>query len=147
MAELRAADEGDLAFVRSLLEQAGLPASDLAGSKPQFTVLFEDGRIIAASALERFGTAALVRSVVVAGDRRGSGLGRTIVQELERVARAGGINRLILLTQTAREFFARQGYRVIERSEAPQDVQGSEEFRSLCPASAICMTKLLSDSE
>jgi len=147
VAELRAADEGDLAFVRPLLEQARLPNSDLAGSKPQFTVLLEDGRIIAAGALERFGTAALVRSVVVAGDRRGSGLGRTIVQELERVARAGGINRLILLTQTAREFFARQGYRVIERSEAPQDVQRSEEFRLLCPASAICMTKLLSDSE
>ena len=147
MAELRAGDQVDLAVVRPLLEQAGLPTSDLAGSKPQFTVLFEDGRIIAAGALERFGTAALVRSVVVAGDRRGSGLGRTIVQELERVARAGRINRLILLTQTAREFFARQGYRVIKRSEAPQDVQGSEEFRSLCPASAICMTKLLSDSE
>jgi amino-acid N-acetyltransferase len=97
--------------------------------------------------LERFGTSALVRSVVVAGDRRARGLGRTIVQELERLARAGRINRLILLTQTAREFFARQGYRVIERSDAPQDVQGSEEFRSLCPASAICMTKLLSDFE
>jgi amino-acid N-acetyltransferase len=147
VAELRAADEGDLAVVRPLLEQAGLPTNDLAGSKPQFTVLCEDGRIIAAGALERFGTAALVRSVVVAADRRGSGLGRTIVQELERAARAGKISRLILLTQTAREFFARQGYRVIERGEAPQDVRGSEEFRSLCPASAICMTKLLSDSE
>jgi amino-acid N-acetyltransferase len=147
VAKLRAADEGDLAVVRPLLEQAGLPTSDLAGSKPQFTVLCEGGRIIAVGALERFGTAALVRSVVVAADRRGSGLGRTIVQELERVAPAARISRLILLTQTAREFFARQGYRVIERSEAPQDVQGSEEFRSLCPASAICMTKLLSDSE
>jgi amino-acid N-acetyltransferase len=145
--ELRTADEGDLAVIRALLEQAGLPSSDLAASKPQFTVLFENGRIIAAGALERFGKSALVRSVVVAGDRRASGLGRTIVQELERVARAGRINRLILLTQTAREFFAHQGYRVIERSEAPQDLQGSEEFRSLCPASAICMTKLLSDSE
>jgi hypothetical protein len=36
---------------------------------------------------------------------------------------------------------------VIERIDVPQDVQGSEEFRSLCPASAVCMMKRLADSE
>ena len=49
-------------------------------------------------------------------------------------------------TKTAAEFFARQGYQVIERSAAPQDMQGSEEFRSLCPSSATCMAKNLPDS-
>jgi amino-acid N-acetyltransferase len=145
--ELRAATEEDLAAIRELLERAGLPTRDLATSKPRFSVLLEDGHIVAAGALERFGSSALVRSVVVAGDRCGTGLGRIIVQELESVARAAGIRRLILLTQTAREFFAHQRYCVIERSEAPQDVQQSEEFRSLCPASATCMLKVLNDSE
>ena len=108
-------------------------------------MLLEDGHIVAAGALERLGSSALVRSVVVAGDRRGTGLGRIIVQELENVARAAGIHRLILLTQTAREFFAHEGYRVIERRDAPEEVQRSEEFRSLCPASATCMMKVLDD--
>jgi N-acetylglutamate synthase-like GNAT family acetyltransferase len=49
----------------------------------------------------------------------------------------------VLLTQTARDFFAHLGYRVIDRSEAPEEVQGSEEFRSLCPASATCMVKMI----
>ncbi len=53
------------------------------------------------------------------------------------------IERLILLTQTAAAFFARYGYQVIGRSEAPADVQGTEEFRSLCPSSAACMAKRL----
>ena len=145
MAELRTTAAGDLAAIRALLEQAGLPTSDLAVSTPKFIVLREDGHIVAAGALERFGSSALVRSVVVAEDRRGAGLGRIIVQELEKVARAARIGRLILLTQTARQFFTQQGYRVIERSEAPQDMQGSEEFRSLCPASATCMMKVLTD--
>jgi amino-acid N-acetyltransferase len=144
--ELRAAVEEDLAAIRALLERAGLPTRDLALSKPRFSVLLDGGHIVAAGALERLGSSALVRSVVVAGDRRGTGLGRIIVQELESVARAGRIRRLVLLTQTAREFFAHQDYCVIERSEAPQDVQQSEEFRSLCPASATCMMKVLSDS-
>jgi amino-acid N-acetyltransferase len=67
------------------------------------------------------------------------------VSELERSAHAAQITQLILLTQTAAEFFAQQGYRVIERSSAPQDMQASEEFRSLCPSSAICMAKTLPD--
>jgi hypothetical protein len=51
----------------------------------------------------------------------------------------------VLLTQTAKRFFEHQGYRVIDRGEAPKDVQGSEEFRVLCPASATCMAKTLFD--
>jgi hypothetical protein len=34
---------------------------------------------------------------------------------------------------------------VIERSSAPQNMQASEEFRLLCPSSAICMAKTLPD--
>ena len=84
--------------------------------------------------------------MVVAPDRRGSGLGQMIVCELERLARAAGIIELILLTQAAAEFFAHQGYRVIERASAPRDMQASDEFRSLCPSSATCMAKSLRDS-
>ena len=70
MAELRAAAGQDLAGVRLLLEQAGLPTSDLTTSKPEFTVLWDDGRVVAAGALQPFGSAALMRSVVVAGEVR-----------------------------------------------------------------------------
>jgi amino-acid N-acetyltransferase len=135
----------DLSAIRALLEHCGLPTSDLESARPEFAVIRENGQVIAAGALQRFGSSALLRSVVVTADRRGSGLGHTIVSELERSAHAAQITQLILLTQTAAEFFAQQGYRVIERSSAPQDMQASEEFRSLCPISAICMAKMLPD--
>jgi N-acetylglutamate synthase-like GNAT family acetyltransferase len=139
--ELRAASKDDLTAVRQLLESAGLPTSDLASAEPQFAVIREGKQIIATGALQRFGSVALLRSVAVAPDRRGAALGRRIVQELERIARVHEIRRLVLLTETAREFFAHLGYRVIDRAEAPQEVRGSEEFRSLCPSSASCMVK------
>lgn len=145
--ELRAAFEHDLAAVHRLLESSGLPTGDLATAKPQFVVIRDGEQIIAAGALERFGSVALLRSVAVAPDRRGASLGRRIVQELERAARATDIGRLVLLTQTARDFFTRLGYRVIKRADAPQEVQGSEEFRSLCPASATCMVKTITESD
>jgi amino-acid N-acetyltransferase len=136
----------DLNAIRALLERSGLPTSDLESAQPEFAVIRQDGQVVAAGALQRFGTAALLRSVVVAADRQGSGLGRSVVSELERLAQAAGIRRLVLLTQTAKDFFARQGFRTIERSSAPLDIQASEEFRSLCPSSAICTAKDLASS-
>ena len=141
MSEVASASVQDLAAIRALLEGSGLPTSDLESARPEFAVIRENGRVVAAGALQRFGSSALLRSVVVAPDRRGSGLGRSVVSELERLARAAHIGQLILLTQTAADFFARQGYHVIERASAPEDMQASEEFRSLCPSFAVCMAK------
>jgi amino-acid N-acetyltransferase len=139
----RAASQDDLIAIRALLESAGLPTSDLTSARPEFVAIHEGESLVAAGALQRFGPSALLRSVVVSSARRGTGLGGSIVSELERIAREARIARLILLTQTADKFFARRGYQVIERSAAPVDVQGSEEFRSLCPTSAVCMAKVL----
>ena len=60
---------------------------------------------MAAGALERFGAAALLRSVVVVPDRRGAGFGSAIVRELESTARAAHIDCVVLLTETAPKFF------------------------------------------
>jgi amino-acid N-acetyltransferase len=146
MSRVDAASSQDLIAIRALLERAGLPTSDLESAQPDFTVIRANGKVIAAGALQCFGPSALLRSVVVEPDHRRSGLGRLIVGELERSARAARITQLILLTQSATEFFARQGYRTIERSAAPEELQGSAEFRSLCPSSATCMAKSLEDS-
>jgi len=121
----------------------GLQPGDLTASKPEFIVAYEHAELIGAGALQRFAAVALLRSVAVAPHRRASGLGRLIVQELERRARAADVTQLVLLTQAARRFFERQGYRAIERQSVPQAVQASEEFRSLCPTSATCMAKTL----
>jgi N-acetylglutamate synthase-like GNAT family acetyltransferase len=145
VSKVEAASSADLGSIRTLLEGSGMPTSDLAAASPEFFVVRDAGRVVAAGALERFGSAALLRSVVVAADRRSRGLGQLVTRELERAAARAGIIELILLTETAAGFFERQGYRVIERSAAPAAVQQSAEFRSLCPSSATCMSKNLSE--
>lgn len=142
---LRTGTERDASHIHALLERSGLPTSDLEVSQPQFIVLCEGAQIIGAGALQPFGSIALLRSVAVEPRLRGSGLGRMLVQELERRAYASDIAQLVLLTQTAKRFFEYQSYQVIDRQQVPQAVQGSEEFRSLCPASAICMVKMLAE--
>ena len=144
--QLRTGTEQDAASIRMLLEGAGLPTDDLLSSKPQFIVACEGKTLVAAGALQFFGACALLRSVVVASGVRGTGLGRIVVEDLERVARAAGITQLVLLTETARQFFEHQRYRVVDRHDVPREVQESEEFRSLCPASATCMAKTLAST-
>lgn len=141
---IRAGNAADRVAIRTLLEREKLPTSDLETSDIHFLVACDSNdRVRAAGALQWFGDAALLRSLSVAPELRGTGIGRRLVQELEGIARSRHLSEVVLLTTTAQDFFARQGYRTIERASAPRSVHASEEFRTLCPASAACMVKQL----
>jgi amino-acid N-acetyltransferase len=141
------ATTADRAIVRSLLAEAGLPVADLdLAPEPTFWVVRDAGRAIGAIGLERHGDVGLLRSLVVTAGRRRQGLGRTLVRTLEEHADATGVVQLVLLTETAETFFRRLGYAVIDRDIAPSAVAASAEFRTLCPSTAVCMTKRLSPS-
>jgi amino-acid N-acetyltransferase len=139
----RAATAADAQSIRDLLRRNELPTDDLSTARPDFVIAERAGQMIGIGALERFGTAALLRSVAVEPQWRGCGVGRLLIAELERRARRAAIEELILLTLTARDFFARLGYGSKLRDEVPAAMAGSAEFRSLCPASAHCMAKTL----
>ncbi len=141
---VREAAPGDIAAIVRLLGQAGLPASDLrGGSTVRFWVADHAGSVMGAVGLERHGDAALLRSLVVDPASRGTGVGLALVEAAESAARAGAVDELVLLTQTACDFFLHRGFSVIARDAAPPAVTGSAEFRALCPASAVCMAKPL----
>jgi amino-acid N-acetyltransferase len=143
-AAIRPADSDDLSSVARLLQTAGLPTADLASAHEfQSWVLEERGSVLGVVGLERFGRAALLRSLAVAPEYRKRGLGQELVARLEHDAQAQGIEQLVLLTETAQDFFKRLGYTAIDRAEVSDDVKQSAEFRSLCPASAVCMRKAL----
>lgn len=139
----RTAMPTDSQSIHALLQRSGLPASDLSTARPEFLIAERAGKMIGIGALERFGNAALLRSVAVEPQWRGSGVGRSIIAMFEQRAKAAGIDELVLLTLTAPDFFARLGYGAKNRDQVPSAVLGSAEFRSLCPASAHCMAKTL----
>jgi amino-acid N-acetyltransferase len=135
----------DLAAILALLEQAGLPRDDLTSGvdRVRFWVVRDGQHLLGAIGLESFGGAGLLRSLVVARAAQGAGLGSLLVGTLEAAAVAAGMTQLVLLTLTADKFFARRGYGVIGRATAPVAMRDAAEFRSLCPASAICMSKTI----
>jgi amino-acid N-acetyltransferase len=143
-ARIEVAGATDRAPIEALLRAAALPTADLGSATDlRLWAARDAGRVVGAIGLERHGTVGLLRSLVVAPELRGHGLGGLLVDALEHDARAAGLDSLVLLTQTAETFFAHRGYARIERAAAPHAVQESTEFRSLCPASAATMIKVL----
>jgi amino-acid N-acetyltransferase len=142
--EIRRGDSRDVGRMTSLLAASGLPTEDLTAI-PQLDVwlLEEGGEVIGSIALERYGSEGLLRSMAVAPDYRNQGLARRLVARLEQDARADGIDTIVLLTQTAEVFFERLGYSVTDRGAIGSAVKQSAEFRTLCPASARCMSRSL----
>jgi amino-acid N-acetyltransferase len=129
--------------VEALLSAAGLPLDGAAEAFTLGVVAREDGRIVAAAAIERFGASGLLRSVVVAPERRGTGLGRELVTAAEGLALEAGLGELYLLTETAVDWFPRLGYEVVDRATAAAAVGESVEFTTVCRDTGVPMRRSL----
>jgi amino-acid N-acetyltransferase len=108
-----------------------------------FLVATDGQDVLGAVALERYGDVGLLRSLVVAPAYKHRGVGRALVHAIEQLARGKGLGSLVLLTETANEFFGALGYQAGKRSDAPPIVQASSEFSFVCPVSAVYMEKRL----
>lgn len=143
--EFRALRAGDLPGVIALLKTCGLPTDDLSAVNLEHFELAVDvhGRIVGLAGFDRAGSDALLRSLAVAPDCRGRGLGDAMVMRRAAAARLAGVSAFYLLTTSAADYFRRLGYRDVARAEVPTAIAAHAQFRSLCPASATCLAKRL----
>ena len=133
-----------LAAVTRLLGEAALPSADLTEAK--LAHFLSHGAAEAPEGiigLELYPPVALLRSLAVASNVRGRGVGRALLADAERYARSQEVQDLYLLTTTAERFFAREGYERVPREAAPPAIQETVEFSTLCSASAALMRKRL----
>ncbi|HSK53141.1 MAG TPA: arsenic resistance N-acetyltransferase ArsN2 [Clostridia bacterium] len=141
--DIERAGPADRASIEALVTAAGLPLDGVADAFETGLVIRSEGAVVAAAAVEPYGTAGLLRSVVVDPRVRGTGLGRRIVEASERLATELGIRELYLLTETASDWFPRLGYRAVERASLPVAIRNSVEFTSACATTAVAMTRRL----
>lgn len=139
---IRAAQPGDLAQIRALVNAARLPSDDLSERSLGLFLVLEHGQVLqGVVGLERYGEAALLRSLVVADEARGRGYGRQLTTAAEALAQKSGVVTLYLLTTSAEAFFQGRGFRAINRDEPPSPIKGTAQFSALCPSTAIVMVK------
>jgi len=77
---IRRAEPQDLPEVLALLAEAQLPTAGVAEHFDTFFVVDDGIRIVACAGLELHGAAALVRSLAVATDMRGIGIGGGVLR-------------------------------------------------------------------
>jgi amino-acid N-acetyltransferase len=139
--KIRNATSSDFAAVEQLLLASKLPVEGAKENFSSFVVAEEGSTLAGAIGLEKYGSAALVRSAVVSPANRGTGVGRQLVERLLERANEEGIDDLYLLTTTAENYFPKFGFRPITRSTVPESVKASAEFRGACPDTAVVMRR------
>jgi len=132
--------------IKQALQASGLNHQDISPSQLQHFLIIKDesaSEMAGVVGLEPKGDVGLLRSLAVAKAYRRQGLGIELVRKIEEYARSQQIAVLYLLTLTADGFFARRGYQKTDRESAPSALQETNEFKSLCPQTAVCMKKCL----
>lgn len=132
----------DLSDILELLANVELPHNGVAENVDAFLVARdESSRPIATIGLERHGNTALLRSAAVAPEYQGCGIGSLLTERLLQRATNDGVERVVLLTTTAREFFAKRfGFCETSRSNYDQELAESSEWNLPRCSSAVCMS-------
>jgi amino-acid N-acetyltransferase len=136
----------DGSSILQLLRDADLPVDGLLDHLETAFVARIDDRIVGCAALEPYEDGALLRSVAVVPAMRGQAIGRRLVDAAIELADSLGAPAVYLLTTSAGRYFPKLGFAPITRAQVPASVQESVEFRSVCPASAEVLRRVLGDT-
>jgi amino-acid N-acetyltransferase len=124
--ELRRASLRDIPALLDLINsyaerQIMLPRTEfeLAENIRDFVVAWRGGELVACGALHFYSPASgEIRSLAVAPSLKGGGLGRAIVEALEREARENDLESLFAFTYVP-AFFRKLGFEEVDRGELP----------------------------
>jgi N-acetylglutamate synthase-like GNAT family acetyltransferase len=142
----REARPEDREKIRELLTETGLPVESVGGGTTKFYIAEDGGRFLGTAGFEFYGDDALLRSVAIQPSHQRHGIGSLIVSRMLDEARRGKITKVILLTETAKDFFLRKGFRPVDRSVITnEELKKSSEFAFACPATAVCMVLNLTE--
>lgn len=133
----------DFEEIRGLLRSANLPFEDVENGIGQFILVRRNKELAGCVGLQICGNDALLRSLVVSEKEQNRGLGTALVQEILEYASRLNLANIYLLTDTAENFFKNRGFNNADRSDAPDAIRETSEFSSICPSSAIFMSKRL----
>jgi arsenate reductase len=127
------------------LKDENLPTDDLGEPNRTFYVYRSlAGAVFGYGGYELYGQDVFLRSVVVTPDGRGKRIGRNLVPLLLYRAYRQGARTAWLLTNTAAGFFEKIKFQRRPRTEAPAAILETRQAQSLCPSSAVLLSKTIS---
>lgn len=133
-----------LPALAAALGAASLPADDIdLPGRTFYRFTSPAGEVVGYGGVELYGSDALLRSIVVQPGHRRHGYGKAVVARLMAEAGAAKVKAAYLLTTSAKAFFEKAGFTVIDRAAAPAAILGTTQVAGLCPASASLLVRTL----
>ena len=126
----------------AILEEAELH-TDIEAHLNHFLVARHDGHSVGCIGMEVYCGDALFRSLAVRPAFQGLGLAQRLYERLVERAKGIGVRRAYLLTKTIEPLAERWGFHRIDRSQVPEAIRDTSEFRGTCCASAVAMWREL----
>ena len=109
---------------------------EIATNIRSYSIIKKDNKIVAIGALHIYSTSlAEIRSLAVSKEYQKQGLGKQIVNELEKEAKYLGIKKLLTLTYQ-KEFFEKLGFIEIPKEKVPEHKVWSDCIK--CPHFPNC---------
>lgn len=135
---LRAAANNDENEIINMLNSAGLTTAGVLGNMDQFTVA-DNGEIIGAIGMvpDDAGSV-LLRSLIVKEKYRNAGIADALLHAAPKSG-SGLIRTVYLLTNTAEKYFAKRGYKMVERAEIPCMLLEKSLQGKACSSCSSCM--------
>jgi amino-acid N-acetyltransferase len=93
--------------------------------------------------LEKYNNVGLLRSLAVTDLFKNRQVGTRLIRHIFDLCASEHIDKIYLLTTTAEKYFIKFGFLKIDRSEAPDILKQTREFKDICPVSAVLMYKNL----
>lgn len=140
---IKPARKEDLDLIVKLLSDNDLPTVDVGESSVELFVGLINGEIVSTIGLERFTNIGLLRSLAVRDGYKNRKIGDKLVSQLFDVCVENRIKDLYLLTTTAEEYFIKYGFRKVDRTDVPELIKQTKEFKDICPLSAVVMYRML----
>ncbi|MEQ8423317.1 MAG: arsenic resistance N-acetyltransferase ArsN2 [Cyclobacteriaceae bacterium] len=131
-------DVNGLEAFRNQLKASHLPHEDLSNDH-LLIGYYDNDQLIGTGGIEVHEEYGLIRSVSITNGNRSKKLGTQITHHLILQAKEKNLKGLYLLTETARDFFLKFGFELIERDQVAEAIKSSTEFSHVCPVSASCM--------
>jgi arsenite methyltransferase len=135
---IRPARPGDLPAIEALLAASGLAAVEIAAGLDRFLVADKNG-VIGVIGNEYHAAAALIRSLAVAPGLRKAGVASALLDQAAAQAEAAGSAVAYLFTNTAADYFAKRGFKPVDRRDVPAAILASPAVSTCCCASAVAL--------
>ncbi len=126
--KIRAAKEGDLDDVISLLIDADLNVEGVHENIGSFVIAFDGDQLVACCGAEAYQFVAVVRSLVVHPEYRRKGVGRRLVRQMLDRLSSRGLREFYVVPGAAEDFFRKRGFKPCDRDEIHPQVLASNEL-------------------